>query len=716
MADRDCGWNADAVTVDAACKTCNNRQCIPCVSGTTWSSSGTDKKGGAGIKCTPITQCCASTGAPAIKFAGSATADRSCVDCGTGKFSATGTDHAAGCCSACATCTENTQYYSKTCTKSQDATCGTKTACCTGKLNGYAWGTQTAVGAAGTCTACVAGTSFSASGTEAAGACCAACTDCTATDKFYATACTATTSSTCGDKTKCCAAAAVVGFSVGTSLAAGKAGTCEACSTGKFSASGFEVLNACCAAHKTCNAATEYVKTLGTATTDVVCGLKTVCCTASGLAGVVGWSAGSATVLGAAGTCKPCSAGVQFSATGLDANGGCCAACSGCTGTDKFFSKVCTANSDNTCGDKASCCARSVDPATDVVGFTIGSLTVTGSAGTCLACSAGKWSPSGMELVGACCADHTACATDKFTLAVGTVKANTVCGAKTTCCAASSAVVTGYIAGSLTVIGAGGSCPACGAGKFSASGLDANAACCADWSVCTAGQFWKTLGTVKTDAACSTCGTCKTNIPTANTENTMTACALGSASALGSDTTCKTCSATGTPMWDKNGTPNNLNCVANKQCCVQKGEYESVKGTRTSDTTCATCAKCNRFATACNDVLGAGTCAACAKGTFSATAKDMTDGKCTPWHACKAGQWLKTAGTDKTDNVCVDCTECKSPMRATTLCQPTADAVCAAPKGCPRSTWSTEPIINAAATAAFPAFSALVAVVLALRM
>ena len=782
--DRDCGWSDSGETVDAACKTCNNRQCVPCVSGTTWSSSGTDKKGAAGIKCTAITQCCAASAAAGIKFTGSANADRTCVDCGAGKFSTSGTDGLGDCCGACATCAETAKYYSKTCTKTQNAECGTPPACCTGKLTGYSWGTHTAVGAAGTCAACVAGTSFSASGTEAAGACCAACADCTATDKFYATACTTTATSTCGDKAVCCATgAAVTGFLVGTKSAAGSAGTCAACgfgkwsadgfdkvgggccaactdcsatdkfyattctttatstcgdkatccagatvvdfsvgslttagsagkcpacAAGKFSASGFETTGACCADHKTCNAATEYVATLGTDKTDVVCTAKATCCSD---AAVIGFLPGSASTVGAAGTCKPCAAGTKFSASGLDANAACCAACTDCSATDKFYATTCTTTATSTCGDKATCCAGAA-----VVDFSVGSLTTAGSAGTCPACAAGKFSASGFETTGACCAVHTACAVDKFTSAVGTATTNTVCGDKTTCCTASGAAAVGYSAGTLTALGAAGTCVACGAGKFSASGLDANAACCADFKVCTATQWWKTLGTSKTDAVCSECSPCKINIPSAGSVNFLTVCDAGSATALGADSTCKLCPATPTPMFDTSGKPRDLTCVANKQCCVQKGEYESVKGTRSSDTTCSNCAKCNRFATACNDVLGAGTCAPCAKGTFSATATDMTDGKCVPWQACHGGEWTKTAGTTTADNVCSACTVCAKGTFPKTVCQPDADTVCVAPAGCPRATWSTEPVVAAASAAVFPAFSALVAVVLALQM
>ena len=292
-----------------------------------------------------------------------------------------------------------------------------------------------------------------------------------------------------------------------------------------------------------------------------------------------------------------------------------------------------------------------------------------------------------------------------------------MCGDKTTCCTASgAAAVIGYSAGTLTALGAAGTCAACGAGKFSASGLDANAACCADFKVCTATQWWKTLGTSKTDAVCSECSPCKINIPSAGSVNFLTVCDAGSATALGADSTCKLCPATPTPMFDTSGKPRDLTCVANKQCCVQKGEYESVKGTRSSDTTCSNCAKCNRFATACNDVLGAGTCAPCAKGTFSATATDMTDGKCVPWQACHGGEWTKTAGTTTADNVCSACTVCAKGTFPKTVCQPDADTVCVAPAGCPRATWSTEPVVAAASAAAFPAFSALAAVVLALQM
>ena len=328
------------------------------------------------------------------------------------------TPGSAGSCQACAT-PSGSQYVTTACGTTTNTAIVTKSCPAGQYAPGFSAGSYSAVGAAGKCTACslpsglqyVTGvcsmpltnttiatrsacpagqyiSGFSAGSYNSIGSAgtCATCSSPSAS-QYVSAVCTATADTQFGAKPACSASQYLSGFSTGTSSAAGSAGTCTACST---------------------PSSTQYVTVACTASADTQFGTKPTCSADKYLSG---FSAGTYNAVGSAGACAACSS----------------------PSAGQYVTTACSASADTSIATRAACSADKY-----LSGFSAGSYSAAGSAGTCNACS----SPSGMQYVTAAC----------------TASADTTVATKS--CPAGQ-YASGFKAGAYNTIGAGGTCTTC---------------------------------------------------------------------------------------------------------------------------------------------------------------------------------------------------------------------------------------------------------------
>ena len=282
---------------------------------------------------------------------------------------------------SCGACSEpsGTQYVTATCTPPTTNTqFGTKPVCTTGStyLTGFSSGSSSATGTAGSCTNCSQ-----------------------PTDPQYVTAtCTQTTNTQFGTGVSCTPGSTYrTGYNAGSSSAIGSAGSCTNCSQ----PTGTQYVTATC----TPTSNTQF----GTKTTSTSCTL--------GSTYLSGFSSGSSSATGTAGSCTNCSQPTD----------------------PQYVTSTCTQTTNTQFGTGVSCTPGS----TYRTGYNAGLSSAIGSAGSCTNCS----QPTGTQYVTATC----------------TPTSNTQFGTKTTStsCTLGSTYLAGSVSGSSSATGSAGSCMNC---------------------------------------------------------------------------------------------------------------------------------------------------------------------------------------------------------------------------------------------------------------
>ena len=592
-----------------------------------------------------------------------------------------------GTCTPCTVPSSTSGQYVKTvCTTTSDSEISDPCPSLYYRTGGYNTGTTTATGTPGTCTACT-GPYTDASGI-----------------RFTVTPCTATTDTVLTSYLSYCDSGKYAyGLSLGSQYYRGSWPllSCATCSTPgtnqyvssactQFIDTGIATVQACLSgqyrsgyiagtatsvgAQGTCTACSapgpnQYVRTACTLTSDTDI-QAAVTCTA-GSTYRTGYTAGTATTTGTPGTCTTCTA-APTAASG------------------RYVRTACTATSDTDISDVCIGGFRT--------GYTVGTATSAGTAGTCTACSV----PTG---------------TFDYVTSVCTPTTNTVI-ATVAACSTTNQYRTGFSAGSATVAGAAGTCTTCTQPNSAIPNIVTSLCTRISDTVLgyvgcgtnnyrtgyTAGTPATTLGTYGACAACSVpTGTFDyvTSVCTATTNTviaTVAACSptnqyrtgfrAGSATAAGAAGTCTTCS-----------TPS-----------LSTSQYVSAICTRISDTQIS-----NQNLTTCGsgkykmfgsyvfshgnwDVLGySGTeasypsCYSCSTWSAPTSAQyvsSICDGysrlllenaaACTAGSTYRTGYTAGTATTTGTPGTCTACTPIPSATEGKYVispCTPTSDAV-----------------------------------------
>ena len=343
--------------------------CTACTSGTTYSNTpGTSQ-------CTPcaspdsstwqytVTACTPSTGTVIATSAAGNCTPGSTYNKGyiAGTSSVTG---AAGTCTACTPCTAAGTNTTPTLNGGSGTTgpgpcsysCSTGYAKTSTDTNGCSqcaagYGNTTAGGL--TCTACTPGTNYtSAPGTGA----CTSCPTPTNTYDYVTAACTMTTPTAITSRaTSPCTTGYLSGFTQGNSSQVGNAGTCTPCSEPN---------------------STQYVTAICTSVSNTRFGTQTTCLNGQTL---TGFTQGSSTQIGNAGSCSSsCTSGY----------GTTCTPCSEPNST-QYVTAICTDLLNTTFATKQTCLAG-----TYLSGFSQGSSTAVGNAGSCITCSDAQYCPT----------------------------------------------------------------------------------------------------------------------------------------------------------------------------------------------------------------------------------------------------------------------------------------------------------------------------------
>ena len=403
-----------AGTYSVAIGATSQSTCLPCPAGT-WS-------GTAGVtSCTPCQSGTYST------TTGRTTACSSLckTSCSTGQYmTAVCSAWADMQCSTCSTPTSGQQYTTAVCGTTTDTQFGTFPVCNPGYyITGSSSGTYSTLGVAGTCTACTLPTSGSA--------------------QYVTALCGRFTNTGITTRTACAVGQYISGFSQGSYNQLGVAGTCTNCS---FPTQG----------------TAEYVSTVCGLTTNTV--ITTKSCPTDQYA--YNFSQGSYSTLGSAGDCSTCKTPT----------------------TDEYVTAACVTQANTQVGTKPVCTSSQY-----LRGFISGTSSTLGSSGTCTACavpasgtaqyvstvcglmsntvittktcstgqyasgfSQGSYSQLG---VAGTCTNCSAPASGTYVTAVCTLLRNTQTATKPVC--TSSQYLSGFSSGTSSTLGSSGTCTTC---------------------------------------------------------------------------------------------------------------------------------------------------------------------------------------------------------------------------------------------------------------
>ena len=218
---------------------------------------------------------------------------------------------------------------------------------------------------------------------------------------------------------------------------------------------------------------------------------------------------------------------------------------------------------------------------------------------------------------------------------------------------------------------------------------------CTACIVCLANQYKSVACNSTSNGGCTTCGTCSSagtyrqSACTATSNivcNSCTPCGTGqflsSACTATSDNVCLACTVCGAGLYASSVCTGTSDTVCSSCTVCGTGNYTSSSCSATSNTVCSKCGVCDPgyYGTPCTvstNTVCDQTCSTCSIGQYLRSACNATSNTgCLSCTVCSVGQYASSVCTTSSNTVCTTCTVCGTGNYSSSACSATSNTVC----------------------------------------